>query len=99
MFIFLCLHHFDYIKDIGEKVPAFESFPNSLVIEITVPVPDISVILDHFDRMVVQSSYEAYHGFNFQYLFVTSVCLICTSHVVNGVYWAIRRAVNPKVNG
>ena len=64
---------------------------------IAVTISDISVILDHFDRMVVQSSYEAYHGFNFQYLFVTSVCLICTSHVVNGVYWAIRRAVNPKV--
>ena len=58
---------------------------------------DIAVILDHFDRVVVQSAYEAYHGFNFQYLFVTSVCLICSSHVVNIIYWTMRKRANPKV--
>ena len=29
---------------------------------------------------------------------MTSVCLICVSHVVNLVYWAVRRLVNPMVN-
>ena len=59
---------------------------------------DIAVILDHFDRVVVQSAYEAYHGFNFQYLFVASVCLICSSHVVNIIYWTMRKRANPTVN-
>ena len=61
-------------------------------------VSDISVILDHFDQRVIQSSYEPYNGFNFFYLFVTSVCLICVSHIVIFIYWAFRRQVNPMVN-
>ena len=59
--------------------------------------PDISVVLHHFDTNVIQFAYEPYHGFNFGYLFVTSVCLICTCHLVNIIYWAMRRRVNPKV--
>ena len=61
-------------------------------------VSDISVILDHFDQRVIQSSYEPYNGFNFFYLFLTSVCLICVSHIVNLIYWAVRRYINPMVN-
>ena len=61
-------------------------------------VSDISVILDHFDKRVIQSSYEPYNGFNFFYLFLTSVCLICVSHIVNLIYWAVRRHINPMVN-
>ena len=61
-------------------------------------VSDISVILDHFDQRVIQSSYEPYNGFNFYYLFVTSVCLICVSHIVNLIYWAVRRHINPLVS-
>ena len=59
---------------------------------------DISVVLDHFDHRVIQSSYEPYKGFNFFYLFVTSVCLICVSHVVNFIYWAVIRNALPMVN-
>ena len=60
-------------------------------------VSDISVVLDHFDQRVIQSSYEPYNGFNFYYLFVTSVCLICVSHILNLIYWAVRRHINPMV--
>ena len=55
------------------------------------------MILKHFDEKVIQSAYEPYNGFNFHYLFLTSVCLICVSHVVNIVYWAVRRVVDPTV--
>ena len=48
---------------------------------------------------LIQSWYEPYNGFNFRYLFVTSVCLICLSHVVNLVYWIMRRSADPKVGG
>ena len=61
-------------------------------------VSDISVILDHFDQRVIQSSYEPYNGFNFFYLFVTSVCLICVSHIVNLIYWTVRRHIDPMVS-
>ena len=61
-------------------------------------VSDISVILDHFDERVIQKNYVPYNGFNFYILFITSVCLICVSHVVNLVYWTVRRIVNPMVN-
>ena len=27
-------------------------------------------------------------GFNFNYLFITSVFLLLISHIVNGIYWA-----------
>ena len=91
MFIFLCLHHFDYIKDIGKRHIRY--LKNLCLI-----VSDISVILDHFDQRVIQSAYEPYNGFNFHYLFLTSVCLICVSHIVNFIYWTVRRHVNPMVN-
>ena len=55
------------------------------------------MILEHFDRVVIQSKYEPYQGFNFHYLFVTSVCLICSSHIVTFVYWTVRRMCNPEV--
>ena len=55
------------------------------------------MILKHFDEKVIQSAYEPYNGFNFYYLFVTSVCLITVSHFVNIFYWAVRRAVDPMV--
>ena len=60
-------------------------------------ISDISVILKHFDEKVIQSAYEPYNGFNFHYLFVTSVCLITVSHFVNIFYWAVRRTVDPMV--
>ena len=55
------------------------------------------MILKHFDEKVIQSAYEPYNGFNFYYLFVTSVCLITVSHFVNIFYWAVRRTVDPMV--
>ena len=88
-FVFLCLLHFDYVKDIGKMTHKKNKSFSFL--------PDIAVILEHFDRVVIQSKYEPYHGFNFHYLFVTSVCLICTSHVVTFIYWTLRRICNPEV--
>ena len=55
------------------------------------------MILEHFDRVVIQSMYEPYQGFNFHYLFVTSVCLISASHIVTFVYRTVRRMCNPEV--
>ena len=55
------------------------------------------MILGHFDQQVIQSSYGPYYGFNFGYLFATSVCLICFSHLVNLIYWILRRSADPKV--
>ena len=55
------------------------------------------MILKHFDEKVIQSAYKPYNGFNFHYLFVTSVCLITVSHFVNIFYWAVRRTVDPMV--
>ena len=52
MFIMLCLHMFDYVKDIGEMFP-FLSFVNLFF-------SDITAILHHFDRVVVQQSYRPY---------------------------------------
>ena len=60
-------------------------------------ITDISVILKHFDEKVIQSAYEPYNGFNFHYLFVTSVCLISASHIVTFIYWTVRRMCNPEV--
>ena len=66
---------------------------------------DITAILHHFDRFVVQQSYAPYEvishliltylltdciqGFNFNYLFITSVCLLIVSHIVTAFYWGI----------
>ena len=60
-------------------------------------VPDISVILDHFDNKIIQKSYIPYKGFNFGYLFITSVTLICLAHVVNFIYWILRYSADPEV--
>ena len=60
-------------------------------------VPDISVILDHFDNKIIQKSYIPYKGFNFGYLFITSVTLICLAHVVNFIYWIMRYSADPEV--
>ena len=68
------------------------------MLKLITNVSDISVILDHFDERVIQQNYVPYNGFNFYFLFITSVCLICVSHVVNLVYWTVRRIVNPMVN-
>ena len=62
-------------------------------------ISDIAVIIEHFDRVVVQSKYEQepYYGFNFRYLFFTSASLICASHLVTFLYWTVRRACDPEV--
>ena len=49
---------------------------------------DITAIMRHFDTVVVQKSYKPYGGFNFNYLFITSVCLLLISHVVTAFYWS-----------
>ena len=72
-------------------------FGVTVVLKKKFNISDISVILKHFDEKVIQSAYEPYNGFNFYYLFVTSVCLITVSHFVNIFYWAVRRTVDPMV--
>ena len=58
---------------------------------------DITAIMRHFDTVVVQKSYKPYGGFNFNYLFITSVCLLLISHVVTALYWATHLKNNTKV--
>ena len=58
---------------------------------------DITAIMRHFDRVVVQQSYEPYGGFNFNYLFITSICLLIVSHVFNAIYWWGRMEAGCKV--
>ena len=50
---------------------------------------DITAIMRHCHTVVAQKSYKPYGGFNFNYLFITSVCLLIVSHIVTGLYWAI----------
>ena len=58
---------------------------------------DITAIMRHFDTVVVQKSYKPYGGFNFNYLFITSVCLLIVSHVFNAIYWWGRMEAGCKV--
>ena len=50
---------------------------------------DITSILWHFDTAVIQQAYQQFNGFNFFYLFVSSVCLLVISHLCNAVYWSL----------
>ena len=61
--------------------------------------------------MVVQQTYLPYQvgnclaqtpqpisqGFNFNYLFITSVCLLIVSHIVTAIYWAFMLRQETKV--
>ena len=58
MFVVLCLHMFDYVKDIGN--PTHQRKPCSLFIFLKLNVSDITAILYHFDRIVVQQAYKPY---------------------------------------
>ena len=53
MFGMLCLHMFDYVKDIG-KIAFFKAFFFEL------PFADITAILHHFDVVVAQKAYTPY---------------------------------------
>jgi len=54
-------------------------------------------VLHHFDRFVLQQSYTPYNGFNFNYLFITSICLLIFSHIFNIIYWSILLRKETKV--
>ena len=32
---------------------------------------------------------HCFQGFNFNYLFITSLCLLIVSHIITGLYWGI----------
>merc|ERR1719219_3398848 len=53
---------------------------------------DITAIIFHFDRVVVQQAYTQYKGFNFNYLFITSVVLLFVSHIVTPIYLRLLRS-------
>ena len=62
------------------------------------PLPaDITATIRHLDIVVVQQSYELLDGFNFNYLFITSICLLIVSHVFNAIYWWSRMDAGCKV--
>ena len=45
----------------------------------------------HFDKVVLQQAYRQYNDFNFFYLFLTSIGLLCVTHVFNVTYWVLAR--------
>ena len=54
-------------------------------------------MLHHFDKFVLQQSYTPYNGFNFNYLFIASICLLIFSHIFNIIYWSILLRKETKV--
>ena len=50
---------------------------------------DITVSLDHFDKVVILPFYTQYDDFNMSYLTFSSIGLLLLSHFVTPVYWAL----------
>ena len=91
MFLKLCLHMFDYVKDVGEFL--LTHIFNSLFITFS----DITSVIFHFDTEVLQQTYDQHQGFNFFYFFLSSVILLAVSHIFNAIYWTLLKHTKSSV--